>query len=910
MNGLLTVALCTTLLTGRADAGVQDSPPPPAPGQAGGGTQAPTAPPLGGDAPGQPPADGESTLVRSVLEADGCQAIAPTTAAAQPPADSGAVLRAVELCLPTQGNISSIESETYLYYIRTRGSRPTQNAWVPWNEEAEEQLRDDFRRLWATNFLDDLAIEVIDTPYPNGVVGKYVRIRMEERQRVKVVEYVGSEKLEATKVDEKLREINNVIRLDSFIDPGQIRRVETVIRDLLAEKGYMNATVSHVVTPVAGGPKLVNLSFKIEDGPKVKIAKVEFVGNEAYGDGKLRRRMKANKAPGFFSFILGKGTYQEAKFEEDAENVRALYRENGYIAARVGQPEIRTLETSADGKTRSIELRIPITEGRRYRVGKFEFEGNKVVKAEPLVEVFKLKPGDYYSEKKIRKGLEKARELYGVGGYFEFTGYPDLRPLDLVDPEDPEKFLPEGAPPNGPPIVDVTMRLQEGEQYFVNKITFVGNSTTRDNVIRRELNLLENGVFNTEALKFSVKRLNQLGYFKQLEEGQEGIDVKKTPGEKNKVDVTLKLQEQNRNQLTFGAGVSQFEGFFGQLAFATSNFLGRGETLSLSLAAGSRTQFYQLAFTEPYLFDRPITAGIDIFKRQIQYIGAFTQESVGGNSIWGFRTGNFTRSFMQYSFERVTIRDLNQLFTDPAYVRGNPFLQDSLLLNCQPVTPTEENPNETLDCRSVGARTVSKVVPSIVHNTVDNPIFPNTGKRFTVSMDVAGLGGNTRFLKPRVEAVKFWQHTRRTSLGARAEVEYIRPYGNSLALPIFERLFQGGEYSVRGYDIRTIGPRTPQGVVLGGNKSLLFNGEYLISIAGPVRLVLFYDAGQVRDEGESFAWREFKTSTGAEIRFFMPVLNVPFRLIFAMNPQRDGVLNNNFQPAKKWQFRFAVGSTF
>lgn len=849
--------------------------------------------------------------VRSVLDVDGCQPIAPTTADAQPPAGSGPVLRAVELCLPTQGNASSIEFETYLYYIRTRGSRPSQNAWVPWNDEAEAQLREDFSRLWATNFLDDLAIEVLDTPYPNGVVGKYVRIRMEERQRVKVVEYVGSEQIESTKVDEKLREINNVIRLDSFIDPGQIRRVESVIRELLAEKGYIDATVDHVIAPVAGGPKLVNLSFRIQDGPKVRIRRVEFIGNEAYGDGKLRRRMKENKARGPLGFITGGGTYQEAKFDEDAENVRALYRENGFIAARIGQPEIRTLETSADGKNRWIELRIPVTEGRRYRVGKFAFEGNTVVKSEPLTEVFKVKEGEFYSEKKIRKGLEKARELYGVGGYFEFTGYPDLKPLDLIDPENPDQFLPEGTPPNGPPVVDVTMRMQEGEQYFVNKITFVGNSTTRDNVIRREMNLLENGVFNTEALKFSVRRLNQLGYFKQIEEGdQQGIDVQKTPGEKNKVDVTLKLQEQNRNQLTFGAGVSQFEGFFGQLAFATSNFMGRGETLSLSLAAGSRTQFYQLSFSEPYLFDRPITAGVDVFKRQIQYIGAFTQESVGGNSVWGFRTGNFTRSFMQYSYEKVSIRDLDDLFTDPAYVRNNPFLQDSLLLQCTPTPATEDQPDGGVDCRSVGSRTVSKVVPSLVHNTVDNPIFPNTGKRFTLSMDVAGLGGNTRFLKPRMEAVKFWQQSRRTSIGVRGEVEYIRPYGNSLALPIFERLFQGGEYSVRGFDIRSIGPRAANGVVLGGNKSLLFNGEYLISIAGPVRLVLFYDAGQVRNEGESFAWSEFKTSTGAEVRFFMPVLNVPFRLIFAMNPQREGILNNDYTLARKWQFRFAVGSTF
>ncbi len=911
-TGVLAAALSAFLLAGPVETAAQAPPAPPPPSQpapepADSGTAAPTPPPLGGDEPVSPR---EETPVRSVLDVDGCQPIPPATAAAQPPAGSGPILRNVELCLPTQGNASSIDAETYLYYIRTRGSRPSQNAWVPWNEEAEEQLREDFRRLWTTNFLDDLAIEVIDTPFPNGVVGKHVRIRMEERQRVKVVEYVGSDKLESTKVDEKLREINNVIRLDSFIDPGQIRRVQTVIRELLAADGYMDAQVSHVITPVAGGPKLVNLSFRIVDGPKVRIREIEFVGNEAYSDGKLRGRMKENKGRGMFGFITGGGVYKAAAFDEDAENVRALYRENGYIAARVGQPEVRTLETSADGKNRWIALRIPVTEGRRYRIGKFEFEGNTVVKSEALATVFKMKSGDYYSEKDIRKGFEKAKELYGVGGYFEFTGFPDLKPLDLIDPENPDQFLPDGAPPNGPPVVDVTMRMQEGEQYFVNKITFVGNSTTRDNVIRREMNLLENGVFNTEALKFSVRRLNQLGYFKQLEEGQEGIDVAKTPGEKNKVDVTLKLQEQNRNQLTFGAGVSQFEGFFGQLAFSTSNFMGRGETLSLSLAAGSRTQFYQVSFSEPYLFDRPITAGIDVFKRQIQYIGAFTQESVGGNTVWGFRTGNFTRSFMQYSFERVSIRDLNTLFTDPTYVQNNPFLQDSLLLNCTPTPPTEEQPNGGVDCQSQGARTVSKVVPSLVHNTVDNPIFPNTGKRLTVSMDIAGLGGNTRFLNPRVEAVKFWQHTRRTSLGARAEIEYIRPYGNSFALPIFERLFQGGEYSVRGFDIRSIGPRAANGVVLGGNKSLLFNGEYLISIAGPVRLVLFYDAGQVLAEGQSYAWSEFKTSTGAEVRFFMPVLNVPFRLIFAMNPQREDVLNNDFTPARKFQFRFAVGSTF
>jgi outer membrane protein insertion porin family len=181
----------------------------------------------------------------------------------------------------------------------------------------------------------------------------------------------------------------------------------------------------------------------------------------------------------------------------------------------------------------------------------------------------------------------------------------------------------------------------------------------------------------------------------------------------------------------------------------------------------------------------------------------------------------------------------------------------------------------------------------------------------TAAIDLAVLGGNTQFYKPRLEAIWYHRHLPRTSFGVRVQTEYISPVGDTQTLPIFEKLFMGGEYSVRGFDIRSIGPSDPEtGLVLGGNKSLLFNGEYLISIANPVRLILFYDAGQVVDNGQRFAMQNFRTSTGAEVRFFMPVLNVPFRLIFAHNPQRAGVLDNNFQPAKKFVFRFAVGSTF
>jgi outer membrane protein insertion porin family len=396
------------------------------------------------------------------------------------------------------------------------------------------------------------------------------------------------------------------------------------------------------------------------------------------------------------------------------------------------------------------------------------------------------------------------------------------------------------------------------------------------------------------------------------------------------------------------------------LAFQTANFLGRGESLTVSLQAGDRAQNYQLAFTEPFLFDRNITGGFDLYKRNLQYIGYYTQRSNGGNLMFGFPVATWARMFTTYSYEQVSITDLSEALLDPSCISsatGCTLL--SSLGDLSQLTPTQRenisrNPFlvDSLLLGNGGKRTISKVTPTLVQNTVDNPIFPTQGTKLTASIDLAMLGGNTQFYKPSVEGVWFFRHTSRTSFGFRAQAQYIQPVGKTETLPVFERLYLGGEYSIRGFDIRSVGPTAPNSlVVLGGNKSLLFNAEYLITIAGPVRLVLFADAGQVRDVGQKFAWKEdvtelvvpkppllidplvsfssltdpnapgvttrvvgqasaFKASAGAEIRFFMPVLNVPFRLIYAWNPSRAGVLDNQLRPAKDKVFRFAVGTTF
>jgi outer membrane protein insertion porin family len=638
---------------------------------------------------------------------------------------------------------------------------------------------------------------------------------------------------------------------------------------------------------------------------------------------------------------------------------------------------------------------VPVTEGPRYKIGQINFSGNTIVKSEALRPFFKLQEGEWFDEKKIRKGFERAKEAYGSLGYMEFTAAPDYEFPD--DPKSADGAAGKAAAPAGPPPppasagppaagagkageptpvppleappgphhnplygmyawtpwfehedptnaprANVTLRVEEGKRYFVRHITFVGNTTTRDNVIRREIRLYEGAPFNTEALKMSVKRINQLGYFKPVEE--KGVDIQKVenpdPNQAAQVDVKLKVEEQNRNQITFGAGVSQYEGFFGQLAFQTSNFLGRGETFSVSAQQGNLAKNYQVGFTEPFLFDRPITAGVQLFDSTIQYVGQFTQESRGVTTTWGFPMSPFSRIFATYSYQAVRVKDLNPLYTQTAALVNNPFLADSLLLN--------QN----------GERKISKIGPSYVYNTVDNPIFPNTGRKFTLGADFAGLGGNTKFYDLNAEGIDYIKLNGRTSLGFRAATQYIRPLGSlpngdPQVLPIFEKVVLGGEYSIRGFDLRSVGPRDLRtGLVIGGNKSLLGNAEYLINIAGPVRLVLFYDIGQVRDTGQGFAMKEpvqklttiggltttdpltalyaitgynsqlltrtdtigetsaWKVSTGAEVRFFMPVLNVPFRLIFAANPSRTNVLDNNLQPEKLWKFRFAVGTTF
>jgi outer membrane protein insertion porin family len=894
--------------------------------------------PASGPAAPAPPLQTAVSAPASIIEP--CSVLANETSTNLPPAGSAPLYRCAQLMFHPAGDrvtetAPMIEAQTYAFYLKAQPSARSQNRWVPYDEQA---LRSDFWNLWRTNFLEDLWIEVVDEPYENGVIGKHVVFHMEERPRVKVVDYVSAQEgqdmqVDISKIETTLRENNIELRLDSMLDESEVRKVIGVIRELHAQLGYNDAVITTERAELPGGPKLLHLTFKIDHGPKVEIAEVVFEGNEAFSDGALRKQLKQNKPKNPWLLFFSDATYKQQAFAEDASRLTEFYGNEGYARAQIGQPQVEVVRTSPDAGRRWIRLRVPIDEGQKYTVGKFELTGDKTLNLDAVRRLFEITEGETFSNEKIRKGLERAKDVYGSYGFWEWSYDVSMEERGI----DPVTRRPTTGDEPPPPVMDISLKMIEGKQFYVNRITFTGNTTTHDSVIRRELRVAEGGVFNATALKESVRRINQLGYFKPIEprpgQPDETAEVTRVPGTDDKVDVKLKVEEQNRNQLAFGAGVSQFDGFFGQLSFQTSNFLGRGETVGISLQRGSQARQYQVSFSEPYLFDRPITVGTDLYSREYNFPYQYTQVADGGNVVFGFSVADYARMFLTYSLERVSIKDLNPIYDDPRVLNGNPFLADSLLLN-QPGR----------------RRTVSKISPSIIYNTVNMPIFPSAGTRYTFGVDIAGLGGNTDYIQTRAEGIWYLPLSRRTSLGLRAEGEYIRPY-RTTTLPIFEKLFSGGEYSVRGYDLRAISPRDPRtGILVGGNKTLLFNAEYYFNIFSQVRLVAFFDAGQVRDTGQKFQWREpvyqlispplppindsfgdspfrltelgairtetvgqraaFKTSTGFEVRFMMPVLNIPFRLIGAYNPSRGGVLDNQLEPAKKFTFRFAVGTTF
>jgi outer membrane protein insertion porin family len=805
----------------------------------------------------------------------------------------------------------------------------------PYNEET---LRRDFQALWNTQFFEDVKLRVEESPSkPNG---KVIVFEVTERPVIRRIRYDGIHSISESDILDRFKDKKVGLTVESQFDPTRIKKAEVVLKDLLGEHGRQFATVTPQYERIASSNAVI-LVFKIEEGPKVKVGQIQFTGNHAFSRRKLVRAMR-NDRPYSIPLkiteinVMSK-TYDHDKLIEDIEvGIRGIYQDNGYFKVLVKDPILENIDTNnwrlgvpvvmgrSSGK--AVNITIPIEEGNKYTMGTLRIASSDPDKAlslkvEALKGAFPLKQGDVFSTAKIRKALEDYTKIYGQYGFIDFVPTP-------------ETDIDEAARK-----IDVTMKFDEGKQYYVRRIDFSGNTTTRDKVIRRQLLIDEGQLFNKRAWELSVLRINQLDYFDKLDPDK-AVEIKRNQ-KQGTVDLLLKLREKGKQSIGLQGGVSGLAGGFIGLTYQTNNFLGLGETLTLSAQIGQYQRNLMFGFTEPYLFDRPISSGFTVFStlykfnqaqqaaqltgQQVsinpQFIQDYNQNSTGFTTFanYALRKHVFTRVGITYGLTRTNISTYNQsselLFTQLQYGSlAGPSALNGII--------------------------ASTVTGTISYNTIDNPINATHGKSYFYSLSFTGgpIGGNVNTITNTGEFKYFHPvNHRRNAVGVRFLGGFTTGYGGK-EIPPYSRFYLGGENDLRGFDIRAVSPVTyiPNSVnesisisgralnvpVLlksitfpGGDTQGVMNLEYRIPIAGPVAMSLFNDIGTVGvlrkgglllsstgidninnlfplanqqaqlqiAPGTNFKLRD---SAGIEFIVNLPIVQAPFRIYYAYNPLR------------------------
>ncbi len=444
----------------------------------------------------------------------------------------------------------------------------------PGDPYSVESVRRDFQALWNTQFFEDIRLEVQDDP--NRPNGKIVLFHVTERPIIRRIEYKGNKSITESDILDAFKMKKVGLSVESQFDPTKIKRAEVVLKELLAEHGRQFATVKPTYERIAA-TNAVKLVFNINEGPKVKVGTITIVGNKAFSSRKLIRTMRHDRPisiPLYFTDIpiWGK-TFDRPKLDEDIEvGIRGYYQDHGYFQADVEVKDLKTVDVNRAGVPLPIpgigskhgketNITVSIEEGEQYRMGKLTLrsadpEQGLVIKPDYLQKVFPLKEGEIFDADKIRKSLDTFRKLYGEYGYIDFTAEPSF------DVNDAQK------------TVNLTLVLDQQKQFFVRRIEFSGNTTTRDKVIRRELLLDEGQVFNNRLWELSLLRLNQLGYFDPIK--PENAELKRNT-QAGTVDILLKLKEKGKQTISFNGGVSGVAGTFVGASYQTNNFLGLGK---------------------------------------------------------------------------------------------------------------------------------------------------------------------------------------------------------------------------------------------------------------------------------------------------------------------------------------------
>ena len=677
-----------------------------------------------------------------------------------------------------------------------------------------EKIREDLRSIFDLGSFTDVQVDIKSTPR-----GKEVIFIVVEKPSIKEILIKGNDKVKLDDIKEKM-----TLTPRSILNLDKVKENSELIRKLYFSKGYYGVKVEYKVDYLETNEAIV--TFTVSEGPKGHIQKIVFKGNKKIKASELKKVM-TTKRRNILSIITKTGTLDEDVLKNDLQLLTAYYFDHGYLEAKLSEPKIDL------SNPKKIRIEIGIVEGPQYHLGNIDFKGDFLTTKEALFKVLKMKRGDTYSNTAIRREVNAIMAKFADQGY----AYVEVNPETSVD----NKNL----------LVHLTFEIEKKKSVYYEKIQVVGNTKTRDKVIRRELRVAEGELYNATDMNYSRDRLKRTGYFKE-------VDFTTSRGStEEKINLDIKVEESPTGAISFGVGYSTIESVVGSASISDRNLFGLGYSGMLKFSLGFETQSAKLSLTDPYFLGYPYAAGFDLYHERVEIFTTYSWKVTGGDIRFGKELTDNIRIDAMYKLENV---DVYNVASDASF-----FIAEQR-----------------------GKRTTSAIslTPSI--DTRDDYFNPRRGGKHILLIQDAGgfLGGDNYSVKVVGQSSWFFPLPLRTTLNIRGQAGFIAPYGGK-TLPLYEKFYVGGISTVRGFEYGIAGPvDKPTGTPLGAKKLVVFNVEWIFPLSREIGLqgALFFDVGKGFDKFSDITPLRFGAGPG--IRWFSPFGPIHIDLGFNLNRKR------------------------
>jgi len=727
---------------------------------------------------------------------------------------------------------------------------------------SDQVVEQDIQNLYKMGAI--LNVRIFAQPEGDGVK---VIVAVQTRSAVREIEIAGAQRIKARRIRKEIG-----IRINSMVNEEELEKGRQKIIDIYKARGFNDVGVQFRVEPIDERRGTARVVYTINEGVKGAIRSIRFEGNAHFSERVLRKQMKT-RGKTLIAFLDKSGRLDETQLQQDLDSVKEFYQNHGYI-------DVEVKEVRKERENGPMIITIAITEGTQYHVGKISISGYQATTEQKIRALLKMKEGAVYSPKALHEDAKAVADAYGSGGY-----------VDTL-------IVPEGAPA-GPGRIDVHYKIEEGDRFFVQRINVVGNTRTKDKVIRREVLIAPGDVFNTVRVDVSKKRLENLGYFSKVETYPDDTGV---AGRK---DLTVQVEEKRTGSFSFGGGFSTIDQLVGFAELTQGNFdflnwpafTGAGQKFRLRVQYGTQRKDFILIVTEPWFLDRPFSVSGQLFYSEANYLSSLYNQRDYGFVLEARKPVNsYMYATLGYRLERLDIFNV----------------ASSISQNL---------------AQELGAQTKSQIYSSVVFDRRDNPLLTRTGQRVTISPYVAGgpLGGNDQIYGWNVEASQYFHMWWDTILLLNGEIATVNNWGGGSDVRIFDRLFLGGSNNLRGFDYRDVGPKDFNKEPLGGKSMARATVEWTFPIIVKARGAIFYDTGFVNPGAWDFSeqtqfipvkprpsgstkpprvpitYDNIASDVGVGIRLDLPI--GPLRLDYGIPVQKAGTTGSG-------KFNFSVGYQF